>query len=302
MRALPISVALLSAMAAPLSNARAQERTVAMPTVEQIQKMQDAAPAEPAVAPKQPRKVLVWGRMHAHQPNPYAARALQIMGEKSGAFEAVVSEDPATLLPDSLDQYDGLVMNNIHEREPFLPPNFDELPKNEQTAAEEMRSRIQGSILDFVAGGKGIVGIHAATAALQGWQEYGEMMGGYYGGHIAQEVAIKLDDPDHPVNACFEGKGFRIHDEIYISREPYSRERVRVLLSLDLTQMDDPGKRPDKDYAVSWVRAYGKGRVFYSTLGHFLETYWNPLALRHFLAGIQFALGDLEGDTTPSIE
>ena len=70
----------------------------------------------------------------------------------------------------------------------------------------------------------------------------------------------------------------------------------------DLTQMADPGKRPDKDYAVSWVRRCGKGRVFYTTLGHACETYWHPLFLKHLLAGVQWAIGDLEDDAPPSAE
>ena len=64
-------------------------------------------------------------------------------------------------------------------------------------------------------------------------------------------------------------------------------------MSLNLQQMADPGKRPDKDYAISWVRQEGTGRVFYTTLGHAAETYWNPLFLQHLLAGVQFAIGDL---------
>ena len=61
----------------------------------------------------------------------------------------------------------------------------------------------------------------------------------------------------------------------------------------------NPKKRPDRDYAVSWVRTYGKGRVFYTTLGHEAATYWNPVFPRHLLSGIQFAIGDLDGPTTP---
>ncbi len=125
------------------------------------------------------------------------------------------------------------------------------------------------------------------------------MMGGYYGGHIEAEVAIKIEEPGHPLVACFVGKPFRIRDEVYIFGPPYSRESLRVLASLDLSAMPDPGKRADKDYAVSWVRAYGEGRVFYTTLGHALETYSNPLFLRHLLAGIQFATGDLAAEARP---
>jgi hypothetical protein len=132
-----------------------------------------------------------------------------------------------------------------------------------------------------------------ASAALNGWQEYGRMMGGFYGSHILKEVAIKVDEPKHPVVVHLGGKTWKINDEIYMFREPHSPENLRVLLSLDLSQMEDPGNRPDKTYAVSWVSEYGKGRVFYTTLGHVAATHWNPLFLEHLLAGIQFAIGDL---------
>jgi type 1 glutamine amidotransferase len=254
------------------------------------------------VQPAKPRKLLVWGHVYTHLPVPFASKALEILGEKSGVFKAVVSDDPTMLLPEKLAEFDGLVMNNIHEREPFLPRNFQELPQDELAKAQEQAAAIRQSILDFVAGGKGIIGLHAATAALQGWAEYGELMGGYYTGHITEEVPVKLDDPDHPINACFEGKGFRIHDEIYFLTEQKPRGKYRVLLSLDLSQMADPGKRDDKDYVITLVRRYGEGRVFYCSLGHMPETYWNPLFLEHVLAGIQFALGDLEGDATPNPE
>jgi hypothetical protein len=211
----------------------------------------------------------------------------------------MVSDDPRLLLGDRLPQFDALVMNNIHERDPFLPEGFGGLGEEQKTAARQFDDAVKQSILEYVRGGKGIVGIHAATAAFQNWPEYGDMMGGYYNGHIHQEVVIKPEDPEHPVNACFAGKPFTIRDEIYMFREPYSRKKVRVIASLDLGRMQDPQKRPDKDYAVSWVRAYDKGRVFYTTLGHEPATYWNPVFLRHLLAGVQFAIGDLKGRTAP---
>jgi type 1 glutamine amidotransferase len=268
-------------------------RKVSLPTEQQIQQIEAAAPDRAPAKPAKPRKVLVWGHTWTHQPNPYAEKALEILGHKTGAFQVVVSDDPRLLLGDRLPQFDALVMNNIHEPEPFLPEDFAQRTEEQKAAVRKFDNAIKQSILDYVSSGKGLVGIHAATAAFQNWPEYGEMLGGYYGGHIYQEVAIKLDDPQHSVNACFEGKPWRINDEIYIFREPYSRERLHVLLSLDLDQMADPGKRSDKDYAVSWINQYGKGRVFYTTLGHAAETYWNPLFLRHVLAGIQFVINDL---------
>jgi type 1 glutamine amidotransferase len=61
-------------------------------------------------------------------------------------------------------------------------------------------------------------------------------------------------------------------------------------------------KRADNDFGVSWVHKYGKGRVFYCSLGHREETYWNPVMLKYYLSGIQFATGDLKADASPRPE
>ncbi|MHC4486984.1 MAG: ThuA domain-containing protein [Planctomycetota bacterium] len=276
--------------------AKMKAKNVSGPTEKQIKLIEAAAPNRAPAKPAKPRKILVWGHTWTHQPNPYAEKALEILANMTSAFEAVISDDPRLLLSDKLKQFDALVMNNIHEREPFLPDDFARLKDEQKAAAQKFDKAVKQSILEYVRSGKGIVGIHAATAALQNWPEYGDMIGGYYAGHIHQQVVIRPEDPKHPVNACFGGKPCTIRDEIYIFREPYSRKKVHVIASLDLNRMEDPQKRTDKDYAVSWVRAYGKGRVFYTTLGHEPATYWNPVFLKHLLAGVQFAIGDLHYD------
>jgi len=98
-----------------------------------------------------------------------------------------------------------------------------------------------------------------------------------------------------------------VQDEVFQFQAPYSRDKLRVLLSIDTEKTDmDPSRRflperqADLDFAMSWVRQYGQGRVFYSSLGHNRHLFWNRPILEHFLAGIQFALGDLEADATPS--
>jgi type 1 glutamine amidotransferase len=273
--------------------AKMKAKNVSGPTEKLIKLIEAAVPDR---APAKPRKILVWGHTWTHQPNPYAEKAFDILANMTSAFEAVISDDPRLLLSDRLRQFDALVMNNIHEREPFLPEDFAQLNGEQKAAAKKIDKAVKQSILEYVRSGKGIVGIHAATAALQNWPEYGDMIGGYYAGHILQQVVIRPEDPKHPVNVCFGGKPFTIRDEIYIFREPYSRKKVHVIASLDLSRMEDPQKRTDKDYAISWVRAYDKGRVFYTTLGHEPATYWNPVFLKHLLAGVQFAIGDLHYD------
>jgi type 1 glutamine amidotransferase len=126
-------------------------------------------------------------------------------------------------------------------------------------------------------------------------------------------VPIKIDDPKSPLTSMFDPKGFDIKDEIYQfgpksssgkyqGYQPYSREKVHVLLSLNAATFKDKGKgaRPDEDYAISWIHQYGKGHVFYCALGHNDHIYWNPVVLKHYLAGLQYALGDLQADATPS--
>ena len=266
----------------------------------QARAVEAAAPDKAPAAPGKPRKVLVYGRVPTH-PESVAAcfQAMEILGRKSGAFQAVSSGDPALFLPERLREFDAVVMNNTHEANPLLPFDFKMLPKDQQAAAKEREKVLKKSFLDFVAGGKGLVGIHGATCSVQ-WPEYMDLIGGTYAGHVTEAVWVKPEEPGHPLCRPLEDKSFQVQDEIYMFRSPpYSRQKQRILLSLDLEKTKEPGKRPDKDYAVSWVKEYGRGRVFYCSLGHVASAYRNPVLLRHYLAGIQFAIGDLPAEASP---
>lgn len=272
---------------------------------EKVRRMQEAAPKQATVRPARPRRVLVYTNSSAfqHSSIPLAAEMVRVLGEQTGAYETVISNDPAMFEADSLARFDAIVMDN-NTGNALRPRNFDALAPAQKEQAARNEQRYQENLLAFVRGGKGIVGIHAATDCYYDWAEYGEMMGGYFAGHPWNEtVGIKLDEPDHPLNAAFGGEGFQIADEIYQFKEPYSRERLRILTSLD-TQRTDMTKngigRQDGDFAVSWIRQYGQGRVFYCSLGHRDEVFYHPAVLRHYLDGIQFAIGDLKADATPS--
>ncbi len=175
------------------------------------------------------------------------------------------------------------------------------------------------SLLEFVRGGKGFVGLHSAAATFceypkyDQFPEFGEMLGGYEDGGTAwgdkDTSTVKVEDPRNPINAVFGGRGFAIRDEVYQLRHGYSREKLHILLSVDMqrTSLDPkrrllPERAIDMDFPISWARMYGQGRVFFSGLGHNPDTFWNPALLEHFLAGIQFALGDLKADAQPSVK
>jgi type 1 glutamine amidotransferase/HEAT repeat protein len=252
-------------------------------------RIREAAPSVSTVKPRKPRLLLVFNLSegYKHSAIPRASRALEILGEKTGAYQTVQSDDPSVFLPENLQRFDAVVLNNTTQLK-FEDPV------------------LRRSLLDFVAGGKGIVGIHAATDNFPTWPEGQELLGGVFDGHpwtADGTWAVKNEDPGHPLNAAFGGKDFLIKDEIYRVRQIDLRKNSRVLLGLDMTadrNRKASGVRPaDRDIPISWVRAYGKGRLFYCSLGHNDDIYTNPAVLRHYLDGIQFALGDYPVTTAP---
>ncbi len=269
------------------------------PSDEEIRKMEDAMPTTPAVEPSKPRKLLVIDLVgqgaYRHTSIPYWDKTLEIMGEKTGAFSVVVSEDINMFSAENLAQFDAVCLNNSVSL-PLSPDKTPELCK---------------SLMDFVKGGKGIMAIHSGTDTFYTgayiWPEGSEMLGGKFSGHPwtadRGQWAVKIDEPDNPLMEPFKGKGFKLNDEIYRTDPPlYSREKQLVLMSLDMS--DEATKRlcqkdTDTDTGISWIKEWGKGRVFYCSLGHVHDVTWTAPILEHYLRGIQYALGDLKCDATP---
>lgn len=143
------------------------------------------------------------------------------------------------------------------------------------------------------------------------WPEFNKLIGGYFKFHWPdpQLIYVKIDDPNSPLTAMFHGKEFEIHDETYtFAQNSFSRRNVHVLTSIDYSKMSAADKakevnpRTDQDYALSYIRAEGKGRVFYEGHGHDARVYAMTPMLEHIRAGIQFALGDLKADDSPSVK
>jgi len=257
---------------------------------QEILQIEQAVPDKPAAKPKKPRKILVFWlcRGYFHKSIPVANKAIEILGKKTGAFDVVASNDMSMFDADKLNQFDAVLFNNTTKLEFRDPPR-------------------RQALLDFVKNGKGIIGIHAATDNFYDWPEASEMMGGLFNGHpwtADGTWAVKIADAKSPINAAFKGKNFKVKTEIYRIKKLKLEQNCRVLLRLDLSDKATKSaagvKESDIDNPVSWIRDYGKGRVFYCGLGHNKELFRDPAILRHLLAGIQFALGDLPADTTPS--
>ena len=285
----------------PLSNSIELKKKGAlylMPEAEEIAKTDVALPEQAPAKPAKPHKVLVYTAASGfkHDSIPLAARTILLLGRKSGAWETLISNDRHMFEPETLAQFDAVMMDST------TGSLFGDQDKT-------VNERLRKSLLDFVASGKGLAGCHAATDCSYDWKEYGAMMGGFFAGHPFGKISVRNEDPQSPLNAAFKGAGFDFQDEMYTFREPYSREKLHILLSLDISKMpDDPAKpgfkmkenRPDHDYAISWIREYGQGRVFYCSFGHQHHVWSTPTLLQHYLAGMQYVLGDLKADASPS--
>lgn len=252
----------------------------------------DTAPAKP----KKPRKLLVLDLNVAyggHRSIPAENYAIEMMGKKTGAYETIFNNDLDNLKYPKIKEYDAIFLNNTVGMI-FVDP------------------AVREGLLRFVREGGGLAGNHGTSHASMDWPEFHEMIGVRRGVHRAntEESWIKIDDPNSPLTAPFHGKEFLYQDEYFrFPNPPYSRTKLHELLSIDVAKTDMnqgvvfvPGSsvsRPDADYAVSWIRNYGKGRVFFCILGHNPTLFESPELAKYFLSGIQFILGDLNADATP---
>ena len=184
--------------------------------------------------------------------------------------------------PESLAQFDGVVFVSTTGELPI--PDL-------------------GAFLKWIQDGHAFIGIHAASDTLKSSDAYVEMIGGHFAGHpwtAKGEHGFVNHDPTHSVVKMFPER-FRWKDEIYQYGPRYKPENVRVLLSIDMAASTpkNPWHVP-----VSWVRDYGRGRVFYTNLGHNDETWSDDAFQKHLTEGTAWALGrfDAPSKANPSIQ
>jgi type 1 glutamine amidotransferase len=255
-----------------------------------------------------PKKLLflTHAGLYKHTSLGPAEKAVVELG-KTGGFEVTALEgyrldakehDFSFLTPEYLAQFDGvMMMTNGNLR-------FTEAQKK--------------SLLDFVSGGKAFIGAHCASLTFYDHAPFGEMLGGYFRRNLPQGTiaVLKVEDRKHPATRML-GSSWPLVDEFYLfgtapwdaarpddnidvlfkNRIPmgFTRDRVHVLLSLDTDQMDmtkQPNLTRGGDYPQAWTREYGKGRSFYTSLGH-RDDIWSsdPVFRAHILGGIRWALG-----------
>jgi type 1 glutamine amidotransferase len=252
-----------------------------------------AVPPPPHAKQIHLKHVLIIGQTkgYEHDSISPAMAAIYNLGKESGLWDTTLRTDTELLTKKDLK-------NNAKNLN-----YFDVLIFASTTGELEMDASQKQDMLSFIKeDGKGFVGIHAALDTNYTWPEYGVMIGGWFDQHpwMTFNAPIINEDPDFPAVRHLP-KAFVKYDEIYQPKN-WSRSEVNVLLSLDPTKLDYANNprihREDHDFPVAWSKMYGKGRVFYSTLGHTEESWDDPDIRTMYFEAIKWALGMTEGSTS----
>jgi type 1 glutamine amidotransferase len=238
------------------------------------------------------KHVLVIGQTKGFEHDSISAAMAAVfnMGQESGLWDTMLRTDTELLTKKDLK-------NNAKNLN-----YFDVLIFASTTGELDMDATQKQDMLSFIHDdGKGFVGIHAALDTNYTWPEYGEMIGGWFDQHpwSTFNAPIVNEDPTFPAVRHFP-HAFVKYDEIYQPKS-WSRDKVNVLLSLDPAKLNYENNprihRADHDFPVAWSKMYGKGRVFYSTLGHTEESWQDPDIRTMYFEAIKWALGMTEGST-----
>jgi uncharacterized protein len=195
-----------------------------------------------------------------------------------GMFDVTVTQDGAEVTRQKLARYKAVVFFTA-----INPPGVD-----------------REGLIAWVEAGGAFVGIHSTANTYQNFPPFGEMLGAYYDRrpwrtkeNPQTKVRVKVEDKNHPATRHL-GSSFEIADDIYQFKN-FDRRKVQLLLSLDPSSLDLGNSRmngEDKDLPVSWAKSHGKGRVFYTALGDWEETWKDPKYQTHLIKGIQWAMGE----------
>ena len=224
---------------------------------------------------KKPKKILV----HVYSAGYEHQVAAQGIVQKS--WQTWASEDPRieVICDNTTDRF---TEKGLADFDAIFFYTTGELPWTEEN---------KQAFSSFLSDGGAFIGSHCATDTFFEWQEFGEMIGGYFDGHPwHQEVGVTVELENHLATEHL-GAEFKITDEIYQFKN-WKRSNLQVLLSLDgksVNLQQNGVKRKDQDFAISWTKSYGKGRIFYTSLGHRPQVWHSKLFQKHLIGGTIWA-------------
>lgn len=272
------------------------------------EKIYELAPDKTDAPVSKKHKVLLFSLFTGfnHWVIPHADFVIKTLGEKSGAYEIIKSTDVYLFEKATLKQFDAIVLNNNCSVGPGRDLFYDALSVNSTFSEEEKRRKaaeFEDNLLEFVKKGGGLAALHGGIVMQNNSTEVSEMMGGSFDYHPPQqEIELQIAETNHPLTKAFEGKSFTHYDEPYFFKNAYAQKDFRPMLYMEIAKIDKVRhETSDKVSYVSWIKKYGKGRVFYVSPSHNAHSYENERLLKYYLNGMQYVLGDLKCDDS-SIE
>jgi type 1 glutamine amidotransferase len=230
-----------------------------------------------------------------HDSVSHALAVIERLGYESGVYDTYIRTDSAIIskhpkMTNGQPASGGPNLNNV-DAIFFLGHREIELDAEQKA-----------DLLSFIKDdGKGLVAGHTATTAFMSWPEFGEMLGGRFDNHPWGTIHAPVinEDPAFPATRHLPPM-FDLTDEFYQAKD-FTRENTHVVLRLDTSKLPaNPNfRRTDGDFPLAWAKMYGKGRVFYSALGHEAKTWDNPDVYRIYFEAIKWALKLTDADVTP---
>ncbi len=241
----------------------------------------------------QKKHLLVIGeeKGYRHESVSHAMSTIERLGKQTGLWDTTIRTDTEALTKKRLE-YNAKNLTDFDAVFFFTGGDL------------EMDTQQKADLLSFVHDdGKGFIGVHSAAITFTKWPEFVDMVGGTYDEHPwgTFDAPIIVEDPKFPGMQQWP-RAFTFRDEIYQMKD-FSRDKVHVLMRLDASKIGlaNPNvHRADHDFAVTWVKMYGKGRVYYSTLGHPEENWDDSRLQQMYVEAIKWAMRMVGTDVTPS--
>jgi type 1 glutamine amidotransferase len=233
------------------------------------------APALPADLPKP--AILIFGKTNGYREDDQikaSTAAIERLVRARG-WGAFVTENAAVFNPEQLSRFDAVV---------FSSTSGDLFTLEQRTAFRE-----------WIEKGGGFVGLHGAGGDPEyAWRWIPEtLIGAQFVGHVSDPQfrpgTIKVEDRTHPATRHL-GRTWRWTEEYYSFAKSPRGPDTHVLATVDEKTYGPEGKLVmGADHPLIWWRCTGKGRVFYSALGHRAETYSDPVHLKMIDGAIAWA-------------
>lgn len=239
-----------------------------------------------------------------HWAIPHVDYVVKTLGKKTGAYEVLHSNDISMFEKKNLKKFDAVILNNNCSIGPRRDLFYDALGADSLMSEDrkaKKAQKLESNLLKFVKKGGGLTIAHGGIVMQNNSQEFSIMAGGSFDYHPPQQqIELKIAEENHPLSMAFDDRSFTHIDEPYLFKNAYAQKNFRPMLYMEVSKIQKLKQELDDEISfVSWIKSYGKGKVFYCSPSHNAQSYEDSRMLQYYLNGMQYVLGDLKCDDSP---